>query len=97
MGTRRPRPGWQVSLELWAPGPPRALERPGVCPSPGPSASAPVRRDPVTVAFPGVETLRGPGLGGGCRQPGSDSCNFALRSSFEWMVLPKLKYFACRL
>lgn len=66
LGTRRPRPGWQVSLELWAPGPPRALERPGVCPSPpGPSASAPVRRDPVTVAFPGVETLRGPGLGGG--------------------------------
>lgn len=58
LGIRRPRPASQVSLELWAPAYQRAPERPGVCPA------APVRRDPLAVAFPGVATLWGPGLRG---------------------------------
>lgn len=53
------------SLELWASTSPRAPERPGICPAPpGPSETAPVRRDPLPVAFPGIATFRGPGLGG---------------------------------
>lgn len=55
----------QVSLELWASTSPRAPERPGLCPAPpGPSETAPVRRDPWPVVCPGIAAFWGPGLGG---------------------------------
>lgn len=65
LGTQRPRPASQVSLELWAPASQRDPERPRVCPAtPEPSTPAPVRRDPLAVAFPGVATFWGAGLRG---------------------------------
>ncbi|XP_053744710.1 uncharacterized protein LOC109268424 [Panthera pardus] len=91
LGIRRPRPASQVSLELWAPAYQRAPERPGVCPA------APVRRDPLAVAFPGVATLWGPGLRGE-EEFCPDSAAVGSKKAFSWVSPGKVAklLFTCK-